>query len=598
MRPTVGIVKREDLYRAVDDGAAQRPPVGRVIAVTGSKAEIGILPDDDRRPRMAATVGRFVGVRAGQSFIVAMVTEATAELPPGARAAGFSASIVVDLMGEIRRGADGDSRFRRGVSDYPAIGDDAVPLDADDLRLIYATDDQRLAAVGTLHQDRSLPACIDVDGLVSKHFAVLGTTGVGKSSGMAVMLAEIVAAKPDLRVFLLDGHNEYARCFGDRANIINSRNVKLPFWLFNFEELTDVIYGGRPAVAEEIEILLEVIPIAKTLYSQYKSTDRALRRKGDARASGFTIDTPVPYTVQDLLSQIDERMGRLENRGSRMHFHRLMTRIETIRNDPHYAFMFENANVGGDTMAEILSNLFRLESTGTPISVMQLAGLPPETLDAVVCVLCRLAFDFGLWSEGAVPLLFVCEEAHRYASSDPSAGFHPTRRALTRIAREGRKYGVSLGLVTQRPAEIDPTIIAQCGTLFAMRMANDRDQALLRSAVSDAAANLLSFVPTLAAGEAVAFGEGVSVPVRLSFRQLPEDLLPRNEAALALGQTNLDRHHRDFVKSVVERWRGASMSGKPRQDEPDIESEGAAELRLLRSRLETNLFRAPPPAAG
>ncbi|MGI3901676.1 MAG: ATP-binding protein [Janthinobacterium lividum] len=588
----------EDLYRAVELGAAKRSPVGRVIAVTGSQAGIGILPDDGRLPRLLATVGRFVGLRADQSFIVAMVTEATADLPPGVRAEGFSASITVDLVGEIRPDTDGHCRFRRGVSTYPAIGDDALPLEADDLRLVYATDDLHVAVVGTLHQDRSLPACIDVDGLVSKHFAVLGTTGVGKSSAMAIMLGEIIEARPDLRVFLLDGHNEYGRCFGERANVINSRTVKLPFWLFNFEELTDVIYGGRPAVAEEIEILLEVIPIAKSLYSQYKTGDRALRRKGDVKASGYTIDTPVPYTVQDLLAQIDERMGRLENRGSRMHFHRLMTRIETIRNDPHYAFMFENANVGGDTMADLLTNLFRLDPGGKPISVMQMAGLPPETLDAVVCVLCRLAFDFGLWSEGAVPLLFVCEEAHRYASSDASAGFHPTRRALTRIAREGRKYGVSLGLVTQRPAEIDPTIIAQCGTLFAMRMANDRDQALLRSAVSDAAANLLSFVPTLATGEAVAFGEGVSVPVRLSFRQIPADLLPRNEAAQALGQANLDPQHCDFVKTVVDRWRGASMSGKPRQDDPEIESEGAAELRLLRSRLETNLFRTPPSPAG
>ena len=578
-------------------GAGCRAPVGRVIAVTGSKAGIGIVPAGEHSARTATTVGRFLGVRAGRSFIVAMVTEATAELPPSARAQGFSASALVDLVGEIRPGPDGVGRFRRGVSEYPAIGDEALPLDADDLRCIYASDEAGLAGIGTLHQDEALPACIDVDGLVSKHFALLGTTGVGKSSGMAVVLGAVVAHRPDIRVFLLDGHNEYGRCFGDNANVVNSRSVKLPFWLFNFEELTDVVYGGRPAVAEEIEILAEVIPIAKSMYSQYKTADRALRRKGEARPTGATVDTPVPYTIQDLLAQIDERMGRLENRGARMHYHRLMSRIETIRNDPHYAFMFENANVGGDTMAEILSTLFRLEAGAKPISVMQMAGLPPETMDAVVCVLCRLAFDFGLWSEGAVPLLFVCEEAHRYASSDPSAGFHPTRRALTRIAREGRKYGVSLGLVTQRPAEIDPTIIAQCGTLFAMRMANDRDQALLRSAVTDAAANLLSFVPTLATGEAVTFGEGVSVPVRLSFRRLPDALLPRNEAAQALGQASLDPRDPDFVRSVVERWRGAATGGRPRSEDAEADADGA-DLRQLRTRLEAGLLRAQPPAAG
>ena len=572
-------------------------PVGRVISVSGSRAGVGILPMVDRRSHSTATVGRFVGLRAGRSFIVAMVAEATAELPPGARAQGFETSIHIDLMGEIRRDADGVGRFKRGVSEYPAIGDEAVPLGADVLRLIYAADDKRLAAVGTLHQDDALPASIDVEGLVSKHFALLGTTGVGKSSAMAVILDEVIALRPDQRIFLLDGHNEYGRCFGERANVINSRNVKLPFWLFNFEEFTDVVYGGRPAVAEEVEILAEVIPVAKGLYTQYKGVDRAMRRKGDPRAAGFTIDTPVPYTIQDLLAQIDERMGRLENRGARMHYHRLMTRIETIRNDPHYAFMFENANVGGDTMGELLANLFRLESPAKPISVMQMAGLPPETIDAVVCVLCRLAFDFGLWSEGAVPLLFVCEEAHRYASSDAAAGFTPTRRALTRIAREGRKYRVSLGLVTQRPAELDPTIIAQCGTLFAMRMANDRDQALLRSAVSDAATNLLSFVPTLATGEAVAFGEGVPVPVRLTFRQMPAERVPRNELSQALGHTGARTGDVDFVRGVVERWRGASTSGRPRHEEaePDAES---PDLRLLRNRLESSLFRSPPPSAG
>ena len=574
-----------------------RPAVGRVISVTGSKAGIGILPTVDGQPRLSATVGRFLGLWAGRSFIVAMITEATAERPGGAPSEGFGAYVLIDLMGEIRRSPDGGSRFRRGVSEYPAIGNEAVTLTAADLRLIFATEDKSLATIGTLHQDDALPACIDVEGLTSKHFALLGTTGVGKSNGMAVILNEIIELRQDLRIFLLDGHNEYGRCFGDRANIINSRTVKLPFWLFNFEEFTDVIYGGRPALAEEVEILAEVIPIAKSLYSQYKLADRAIRRKGEPRASGYTVDTPVPYTIQDLVAQIDERMGRLENRGARMHYHRLLTRIETIRNDPHYAFMFENANVGGDTMGELLCTLFRLDSADKPISVMQMAGLPPETIDAVVCVLCRLAFDFGVWSEGAVPLLFVCEEAHRYASSDPASGFHPTRRALTRIAREGRKYGVSLGLVTQRPAELDSTIIAQCGTLFAMRMANDRDQALLRSAVSDAATNLLSFVPTLATGEAVAFGEGVSVPVRLAFRRMPEARMPRNEAFRASGQAGHSPQHPDFIRTVVERWRGATSSGKPRQDESEVEPE-TSELRLLKSRLETSLFRAQPPAAS
>jgi DNA helicase HerA-like ATPase len=183
-------------------------------------------------------------------------------------------------------------------------------------------------------------------------------------------------------------------------------------------------------------------------------------------------------------------------------------------------------------------------------------------------VLCRLAFEFGLWSDGAVPLLFVCEEAHRYASADRSIGFGPTRKAISRIAKEGRKYGVFLGLVTQRPAELDPTIISQCSTLFAMRMSNDRDQALLRSAVSDAAANLLAFVPSLGTREVLAFGEGVALPTRLTFRELPLELIPRSEALADARVETPSGFDQSFIAAVIERWRGATTSAAAKAEEP------------------------------
>ncbi len=169
-----------------------------------------------------------------------------------------------------------------------------------------------------------------------------------------------------------------------------------------------------------------------------------------------------------------------------------------------------------------------------------------------------MAFDFGLWSDGVSPMLFVCEEAHRYASADRSIGFGPTRKAVSRIAKEGRKYGVYLALVTQRPAELDATIISQCNTLFAMRLANERDQMLLRSAVSDAAANLLSFVPSLGTREVLAFGEGVPLPTRLRFKEVPAHQLPRSEATIATTPSAHRGHDVTFVSSVLERWRGAT----------------------------------------
>ncbi len=504
---------------------------------------------------MRATVGRFITIRCASSTIIAMMTEVSCEHLPSSDE--YVATASVDLLGEILSGDR--PKFQRGVTNYPTIGDAVDLITNQELRTVYAPSGSDQINVGTLQQDPSVIAYVDVEEMLSKHFAVLGSTGVGKSTGVSLLVNEILLSRPNLRIFLLDVHNEYGRCFGSRAQVLNPRNLKLPFWLFNFEEIVDVLFGGRPGVPEELEVLAEVIPLAKGMYSQYQKGDR-IGLKRETRSGGYAVDTPVPYRLVDLISLIDERMGKLENRSSRMVYYKLISRIEIVRNDPRYTFMFDNANVGGDTMAEVISHLFRLPANGKPMTVMQLAGFPAEVVDSVVSVLCRMAFDFGLWSDGVSPMLFVCEEAHRYASADRSIGFGPTRKAISRIAKEGRKYGVYLGLITQRPAELDATIISQCNTLFSMRLANERDQALMRSAVSDAAANLLSFVPSLGTREVLAFGEGVALPTRLRFKEVPPHQLPRSEATIATVPSVTAGHDAHFVGAVVERWRGATTS--------------------------------------
>ncbi|WP_187436699.1 ATP-binding protein [Bradyrhizobium rifense] len=529
---------------------------GRVISVRGSLARVGLLAASQLPvSEVRATVGRFVSIRCASSVIVAMITEVSCENL--SRTDDLIAIASVDLLGEILNAAD-KAKFQRGVTNYPTIGDSVDLITSQELRTIYAPTGSDQINVGFLQQDRSVIAYVDIEEMLSKHFAVLGSTGVGKSTGVSLLLNEILKARPNLRIFLLDVHNEYGRCFGDRALVLNPRNLKLPFWLFNFEEIVDVLFGGRAGVPEELDVLAEVIPIAKGIYTQYQNTDRLGLKRIDPKQIGFTVDTPVPYRLVDLISLIDERMGKLENRSSRIVYHKLISRIEAVRNDPRYAFMFDNANVGGDTMAEVISHLFRLPANGKPMTVMQLAGFPAEVIDSVVSVLCRMAFDFGLWSDGVSPMLFVCEEAHRYASADRNVGFGPTRKAVSRIAKEGRKYGVYLGLITQRPAELDATIISQCNTLFTMRLANDRDQALLRAAVSDAAANLLSFVPSLGTREVLAFGEGVALPTRLRFKEVPPHQLPRGEATIASVPSITSGHDMHFVGAVLERWRGAT----------------------------------------
>jgi uncharacterized protein len=540
--------------------------VGQVLSCRGSAARVG-LRDAAPIGELRATVGKFVAIRSGRDHLIGMIAEISAAAPDQQAANSYRAIAHVDLMGEIVRDT-GRPRFRRGVRDYPAIGDEASIISREDLELVYSSTGPRSVRVGQLQQDSTIPVHVDVDSLLSKHFAVVGSTGVGKSSGVAVILGEVIRARPDLRILLLDVHNEYGNCFGSHAHVVGSHNLRLPFWLFSFEEIVDVIFGGKPASPEEVEILAELIPVAKAAYMSLKNPkERSLLARKAPRHMGFTPDTPSPYLLQDLLALIDERMGKLENRSTRMVHNRLMMRIETLQNDPRYAFMFENANVGGDTMAAVLNQLFQLEATSAGITILKLASLPGEVLDAIVCVVCRLAFEFGLWSDGAVPVLIACEEAHRYAAADRAVGFAPARRAVSRIAKEGRKYGVYLGLVTQRPAELDPTIISQCSTLFVMRMANDEDQTLLRSAVSDAAANLLSFVPSLGTGEVVGIGEGMPLPARLTFRTLPSNLVPCSEPAGKKQDGDHEHQRGDLVRHAIERWRRATTSMPSSEDE-------------------------------
>jgi hypothetical protein len=218
--------------------------------------------------------------------------------------------------------------------------------------------------------------------------------------------------------------------------------------------------------------------------------------------------------------------------------------------------MFSN-NTISDTITETIAQIFRIPGENRPICTFQLAGIPSEVVNSVASVLCRMAFEVALWSEGAIHMLVVCEEAHRYIPSDPSLGFVPTRQAIARIAKEGRKYGVSLGIITQRPGELDQTILSQCSTLFAMRLANDRDQEIIRSAIPNSSISTTSFISSIGNGEAIAFGEAISVPMRMRFSRVDENLLPKASSANS-KQSEEDPDTVDLRK-IVTRMRAVTV---------------------------------------
>ena len=496
--------------------------LGHVVRCDGARATIAAYADNEEGVATAHwTVGRMVSINLGAVRTVGLVYAIDKADLSWKRGQRNAIEVSVELIGEVRdRGTSEPPVFDRGITVYPHIGAVAHRIRQWDLRAVYDLAGRRAITVGQLSQDESIDARIAIDDTLTRHFAIVGTTGVGKSTAVSLLMRKAIEARPDLRVLILDPHNEFAASLPEYCVRIDADTLDLPFWMFRLEELAEVLFRGRETVPEEVEVLRDLIPVAKSLYRN-PAAGSVLRKGVDA----LTADTPVPYRMADLIKQIDERMGLLESKNDRPALKSLRTRIESAVSDPRYRFMF-NSRLIEDTIHETIGRIFRVPHDGRPVTCFEMAGMPSEVVNSVCSVLARLAFDLALWSDGRLKLLVLCEEAHRYMPADARLGFAPTRHALSRIAKEGRKYGCYLGVVTQRPGELDPTILSQCSTFFAMRLANEHDQAIIRSAIADSSASSLAFLSSMGQREAIAFGEGVATTMRLKFERLDPRLIP------------------------------------------------------------------------
>ncbi|OEC98099.1 MULTISPECIES: ATP-binding protein [Rhizobium] len=526
--------------------------LGRVVACNGSRATIAAVAEAGGTDLTELwSVGRLISISVGKNRVAALVYSMNTQSVGWGEGQDNLFRIEVELLGEVRVGPDGREEFSSGISAYPYLGAIAHRIRAADLMRIFDAGKGSSCVIGKLTQDESIDAAIHIPSMLSKHFAVVGSTGVGKSTAVSLLLHKAIAADPKLRVLILDPHNEFAAAFPRHSVVIDTDTLDLPFWLMRLEEFSEVVFRGRPAVPEELDALRDLIPEARRAF---RGSDSALMRRQTEKAS-VTADTPVPYRMADLLALIDERIGRLEGRQEKPHLRSLKMRIISAINDPRYHFMFSN-NTITDTIMETIAKIFRIPGDGKPICTFQLAGIPSEVINSVASVLCRMAFELALWSDGAIHMLVVCEEAHRYIPADPTLGFFPTRQAIARIAKEGRKYGVSLGIITQRPGELDQTILSQCSTLFAMRLANDRDQEIIRSAIPNSSISTTSFLSSIGNGEAIAFGEAIAVPMRMRFSQVERHLLPKASGSVA--KTSEDSPDTVDLRTIVGRMRSIS----------------------------------------
>lgn len=527
-----------------------REPIGIVLEIAGSGSAIALdlqrlqecAEDGDPSVALAGQVGSQIKIRVGKGWLLASVrTQRQDAKTPG----GIMAQIDFLGEGDEERLTGRIHSFRRGVTRYPIPGALIYPATSNDLRQIYASDGRSSIQVGTVFPTRDIRAGLYIDSMLGKHFALLGSTGTGKSTSAALILHRICEHAPEGHIVMVDPHGEYSAAFKTTGMIFDVSNLQMPYWLMNFEEHCEVfLTSSGNERQEDMDILSKCLLAAR-------SKNRLAESMGK-----ITVDSPIPYLLSDLTNLITTEMGKLDKATSSAPYMRIKTKIDELKADPRYQFLFSGMLVG-DTMAEFIAKIFRMPSRGKPISIIDVSGVPSDITSTVVAVLSRLVFDFAIWArdEKTRPVLLVCEEAHRYVPSEKNADGSSVGRILSRIAKEGRKYGVSLGLITQRPSDLAEGVLSQCGTIISMRLNNDRDQAFVKAAMPEGARGFLDSIPALRNRECIICGEGVSIPIRVAFDELEETKRPASADPSFTDLWNASGGEEEMVNRTVQRWR-------------------------------------------
>jgi len=527
-----------------------RLPIGVVLEISGSGSQIALdlqrlnecMEDMDPSIGLAGQVGSQIKIRVGEAWLLASVRD---QRKDRRTEGGIIAHI--DFLGE---GAEEKLTgrihgFKRGVTRYPVPGAMCYPATTKDLEQIYASDGRASVTIGKVFPTRDIRAGLYIDAMLGKHFALLGSTGTGKSTSAALILHRICEAAPKGHIVMIDPHGEYSAAFRQTGQILDVSNLQMPYWLMNFEEHCEVLLSGSGDQRQTDSDIL-----AKCLLAA-RSKNRLAQTMGK-----ITVDSPIPYLLSDLGSIIQDEMGKLDKATSSAPFMRIKGKLDEIKADPRYQFMFSGMLVG-DTMADFISKVFRMPGNGKPISIIDVSGVPSDITSTVVAVLSRLVFDFAIWGreEKTRPVLLVCEEAHRYVPNEKNADGSSVGKILSRIAKEGRKYGISLGLITQRPSDLAEGVLSQCGTIISMRLNNDRDQAFVKAAMPEGARGFLDAIPALRNRECIICGEGVAIPIRVTFDNLEEHKRPASEDPSFAELWSKDGGEEELVERVVMRWR-------------------------------------------
>ena len=610
--------------------------IGQVASVTGSVVRVRLREDMPSTLIMingesyrVGQIGGFFRIPLGYANLYAVCTQIGADAAPAScgdgngegvletesqnRMSGFRWMTVV-LFGEGL-----GNEFERGVGQYPTVGDEVHLVTNEDLKVIYgwAKGKSGTISVGQIAATSGISADISVPGLVSRHSAIVGSTGAGKSNLVTVLMETVSdGSLPNARAIVIDPHGEYATALGDKARVFRIRHneeigelpLLVPFWALPFSELQHLTLGGLQPNHEAA--IRDIVLDMKTAAAKHLNKPPPQET--------LNADSPVPFSIKKLWYELDrfekvtfpaanpqtnETENRAEDEGDpqtlrpsrypaaspynqapyrnqkKRNLERHLDLMRSRLKDSRFSFLFSPSDGYEPTLeGKIQSDLDALVRQWVghdkPITIFDVSGLPSEVLPTIVGTMLRIIYDMLYWAQDLPiggrkqPLLVVIDEAHRFVPEGEDSSAH---RTLAMIAKEGRKYGTGLMLVTQRPSEIDNAVLSQCGSMIALRITNTADRSKVNAVVPDDLGGLVEQLPSLRTGEGVFLGEVMPIPSRVRVRKARQKPVGDNPKLPEVWQV-AERPDGTLYSQALENWRAQSSSAEADRNEYDKEN--------------------------
>lgn len=572
---------------------------GTTVSISLSKESLTGFVYIDGQGYRVGQIGSFVRIPIGFNDLFGIISQVGASAIPENQVEHQSHGnrwMTIQLIGEGPR----NGVFQRGLSQYPTIGDEVHLVSEKELKNIYGQPDKPyFVKLGHISNAETIPALIDVNKLITRHSAVVGTTGSGKSTTVASILNALSDSDkyPSARIIMLDLHGEYGQALQEKAHIykingdatskLKERDLHIPFWALNFDELCEISFGEFNNEKDK-NIVMERV-------QKYKIESLEKYPRKGASADTLSVDSPIPFSIHllwyelfievfgtyykgrpgkpsdNLAYEIDANGNEFKGdpmKGIAPIFKNIVTEageekifnlpgslnigkqlllLGTKLRIPRYDFIFKPhdwmPDADGKVDQDLDCLLMNWIGSNRPVSILDLSGVPADILQTTIGALLRLLYEALFWarnlSQGGKhrPLLVVMEEAHIYLNDDFKG---MASRIVQRIVKEGRKYGIGAMIVSQRPSEINPTILSQCGTFFALRLTNASDRSHITSALSDNLDGLTDMLPILRTGEAIILGEAVKLPMRTTIEAPPKSRRPDSQDPIIYDEVSLD----------------------------------------------------------